>query len=365
MFYFIGKCLMLDESPGIEDGIVEEIGKSHFSWEQFVWMGSHHLVLPALYVKFSKANLLSYLPDELTPYLAEIFNQNLERNKQLLSQIIWIIQLFENTSIRLIFLKGAGAMLDGLYNNPGERMMVDIDCLVGVNDFQDTIHLLKNEGYSSQEFKPEDLPMMHHYPSLFKPNEPAPIDVHKYPIGKRYLKYLNIRATGFQGSESAEYSGADVLSAQDQLMLNFMHSQLQDKGQYYANVSLRNLYEFYRLSLQQDPSEVLSQMGPLTGKFNNYMALAAKLFDPIPLFHYKNNFRARGYIARLERNKSSRFWYHLSKAGRAIISQFYYYLSVSVKAIYIKTYRDYLMVRLIEASWYKRHFFTVRNRILK
>ena len=363
MFYFIGQCLILDEYPQNRGGIIEEIEKGQFSWELFVQLGSHHLVLPALYVKLLNAGLLSYLPDELVLHLKEIFDLNSERNRRILNQVGWLVNLFSKSNIHPVFLKGAGALLDGLYAYPGERVMNDIDCLVSDNDFDKAVQLLKKEGYSSPAFHSESLPMMHHYPSLFKPHEPATLEIHRYPVGKRQLKYLNVKEMKSQLFSSDQASKSLTLKLHDQVMINFIHSQLKDHGQYYANVPLRNIYEFYRLSLRQDLSEMDLQNGHTGGIFNNYMALAAKIFSPATQFPYKDSFRSKRYIARLERNKSNRFWYRVSKVSRTIANLLHSYLYISFHSLYVKDYRNHLRVRLSDRSWYKRHFSIIRSLI--
>ncbi len=204
--------------------------------------------------------------------------------------------------------------------------------------------------------------MMHHYPSLFKPHEPAQIEIHKYPVGKRQLRYLNVEEIKSQLFSTDRTSRSYTLKVHDQVLINFIHCQLKDHGQYYANVSLRNIYEFYRLSLRQDLSEIILQKGHLKSIFNNYTALAAKIFSPAAQFPYKNRFRSRQYIARLERNKSSRFWSRSGKVLQSIANLLYSYLYISFKTLYIKDYRNYLRVRLSDPAWYKRHISIIRSR---
>lgn len=353
LYYFLGKCLVVDEVPDIRQEIIGKIGEADFSWEQFVQVGSNHLVLPALYVKLRDADLLPFLPDELAMHMAGIHALNLERNRSLMKQAHWLIQVLQQADIHPVFLKGTGALLEDLYADPGERILSDIDCLVKAGDFEKAVQMIRAEGYSSPPFHPESLPMMHHYPSLFKTNEPAQIEVHRYPVGRRQLKYLNLEDIPDKSF---------TLSGRDQILINVIHSQLKDRGQYYANVPLRNIYDFYRLTRKYGFLETSTLHPRLRSVYNNYRAVAAKLFAPSEFFPHEKGVRTKLFIARLELNKSNRIYYRLSKLIRSMADLLYAYLFIIVKAMYQEDYGTYLRIRLKNPAWYKHHLSVVRKR---
>ena len=363
MYYFIGKCLILDEHPDMRYEILVTIRKESFSWEQLVRVGSNHLVLPALFVKFRNACLLPKMPDELTDYLHQIYDMNRKRNVQIIEQIEWLKKLFLESQIHPVFLKGAGVLLDDLYEDPGERIMNDIDCLVSPPDFEKAVSLLKKEGYSNPEFNPASLPLMCHYPSLFKQEAPALLEIHKFPVGRPQLKYVKLVEMVYPIFWEGKASGPFTLKGQDQVLINFIHSQLKDKGQYYANVPLRNIYEFYKLSLKHPPSEITLRHRRLNTLFNNYKALAVKLFSPSIDLNFKNNLKTKLYISRLERYKTCRICYHFGRVTRSVAGLFYHYLNIGLKALYKKDYRNYLRVRVGNPAWYKHHFSVLRKLV--
>ena len=361
MYYFIGKCLILDEHREMKGEILETIRQESFSWEHFVQVGSHHLVLPALFVKLRNAGLLPHMPVELRDHLQQIHGMNRDRNVQILEQIEWLKKLLLESHIHPVFLKGAGVLLDGLYKDPGERIMNDIDCLVSPQDLVKAVSLLKKEGYSNPEFNPASLPLMPHYPGLFKANTPAVLEIHKFPVGRPQLKYVNMVEMVYPIIWEGNASGPFSLKGHDQVLINFIHSQLKDKGQYNANVPLRNIYEFYRLSLKYDPSEITLGHKRLSTLFNNYKALAVKLFSPAIDLNYKHNLNAKLYISRFDRYKTSRFWYRYGKVTRSVAGLFYHYLYRGLKAIYNKDYRNHLRVRLSKRAWYIHHLSVLRQ----
>lgn len=365
LYYFLGRCLALGEAPQLKEEVLLTINKPSFSWEQFVQMGSSHLVLPALYVKLKGADLLSYLPKELVAHLEEIHSMNLDRNNKFLQQVQWLVELLKKEEIQPVLLKGAGALLDELYEDPAERVISDIDCLVSEEDFYRAVELVKAEGYENPPFHPASLPMKHHYPSLFKPGEPAKIEIHRYPVGRQQLKYLDMDAFNSQLFKSENPHPSSILTGHDQILINVLHSQLKDKGQYYANIPLRNIYEFYRLSLKHDLSALKFHHPHLKKVLNNYMTVGDKLFSPGFQFPLEKRLGTRLFMIRFELNKSIRLYARWSKTTRSVADLIHAYLLIIFRALFHKELRRYLRVRLSNPSWYKHHLRVIRKRFSK
>jgi hypothetical protein len=361
LYYFLGQCLSLDEIPDPESEILPTLFRTDFSWEHFVHMGSSHLVLPALYVKFRNSHLLPHLPEDLVTHLHRLYELNSERNKQLKTQIEWLVNLLRTAGIKPVFLKGAGVLMDGLYPDPGERILADIDCMVRETEVEKSVSLLKSEGYIPRPYHPASLPMMHHYPALFKPHEPAPIEMHHIPVGRRQLKYIDMNElkSYLFGSEEASPL---TLRTEDQVMINVIHALLKNRGQYYANLSLRNVYEFYRLSMQHDPGRIRLQHPRLTLIFNNYMAVASRMFHPAKPYPVRNRLRTRIFMIRFELNKTSGIYNRISWATRSIADLIFTYLYIIGKSLTRKEYRRYLRVRLSDLKWYHHHLSVLRQR---
>jgi hypothetical protein len=351
----------MDELQHPEKVILPVIHRADFSWEHFVHMGSNHLVLPALYVKFRNNGLLSALPDDLAMHLQKLYTMNVDRNRQLIKQIEWLTTLLCRSGIHPVLLKGSGSLVEGLYPDQGERILADIDCMVKESEVEAAVTLLRSEGYEARPFHPASLPMMHHYPALFKPHEPAPIEIHHIPVGRRQLKYINMDEwTGYLFSSGNE--APLTLRTGDQIIVNMIHGLLKNRGQYYANLSLRNMYEFYRLSWREDPAGVQLPHPRLRMIYNNYLAVASRLFQTGKAYPVEKRWRTMLYIKRFELNKSSRLYNKLSWAFRSGADLMYTYFSILLRSLIRKEYRRYLMVRLSNLKWYRHHLSVLRKR---
>jgi hypothetical protein len=362
MYYFLGTCLVLDDLPHKRQEVLEQITKPEFPWEQFVQAGSSHLVLPAIYTKFRDGQLLSYLPDELNIHLEKIYELNIQRNKRLLTQIRGLHNLLNKSGIQALFLKGSGALLGELYNDPGERLLSDIDLLVRGTDFQRAVQVVKDAGYTHPPFLAEKLHLMHHFPSLFKPGEAAKVEIHKIPVGVRQLKYLNPEGLWSCSFQPQKGNGPRILSGPDQILINLLHSQLKDRGQYYANIPLRNIYEFYKLTRRYKLSGMNSSQPRMKRVLNKYMAVAEKLFTPSEPLPLENSISSKLFLWRFERNKSSRNYHRIGKFTRSLIDLLSTYLYILSNAVVRKEYRTYLRINLTSTSWYRHHWSVVKKR---
>jgi len=128
--YFIGQCLSLDEHPTFRETIIAQFSDPGYDWNSFIWTCSNHLVLPVIYLKFLKYDLLGYLPEVLAQHLKEIHSLNRTRNEQIILQVKEMNATLNAAGISPIYLKGTGNLIDGFYEDIGERIIGDIDFLV-------------------------------------------------------------------------------------------------------------------------------------------------------------------------------------------------------------------------------------------
>ena len=115
VLYFIGQCLSLDEHPSFRETIIAQFSEPEYDWNSFIWTCSNHLVLPVIYLKFLKHDLLSYLPEVLAQHLEEIHSLNRTRNEQILEQVKEINVVLNAAGISPTYLKGTGYQIDGIY----------------------------------------------------------------------------------------------------------------------------------------------------------------------------------------------------------------------------------------------------------
>ena len=300
LYYFICKCLAMDKEPGAARLVNAELSAGHIPWEDLVWMGSSHLVLPALYSAFKRNKLLQQLPQDLSEYLAEIYQLNLNRNRSIIRQAKEIAHLFHEAGIEPVFLKGVAYLLQDLFPDAGDRVMTDIDILIHPDQIHEAANILYRDGYvHPQEFAGDDFSKHHHLPGFEKPGEVAMVELHHTALAGSYGKLLQNEDV-FSNLTKINGLNASVLSLRDQKILSFVHDQLVDDDYRYRSVQIKGLYDFYRL-LYLDMAAPASESVPgYNKKYKAYCFLVAEAFSLPNQFNTKAGRAVKRYKRQMD-----------------------------------------------------------------
>ena len=354
LFSFTARCLVLDDYPDFREVILDKITNEEIDWQKFVQFCSNHLILQVIYIKFKNHNLIELLPEELSEFLKEIYDLNVLRNRQILVQIKEATEILNKSNIHPIFLKGAGNLLDELYTDIGERILGDIDFLIPEKDYQPAARILEENGYSI----PADTPKYYiieylvHYPRLTKPGFPADLEVHRL-LNKVRLKWFNAGSIQKGLKPVKMQEGCFVLSDQDKIILNFVHSQLNNGGDSFGNISLRDLYDLYLLSIREPLGKVIPEI-KCKSKTIAYFAFARQVLGLDEKFFSGTNLSSRLLILKHNLNCSSPLFYHTHRTIRFILHKiFEVYLVYIVKTFYSREMRRTVILKVTDPQWYR------------
>lgn len=355
MFYFTGQCLALDDHPAFSQEIIQCIHSGGINWNQFVYLCSSHLILPAIHLRFRDHEILSHLPNELAEFLKEIHRLNLSRNNQILLQVKEITRLLNEHEIKPTFLKGTGNLLDGLYSDTGERMMGDIDLLVAEKDYLRAVAIMKKDGYRTDRPVYFDVENLKHYPCLSKPGTTTHIEIHRLAVSEDYGKRFNPAIIDQEKKTVSTLQGCYVLSDKHKIIHNFIHSQLGHKGHRYGIVSFRDLYDIYLLSKRSKIEYLLPEIESQS-KAIAYFVFASKALGLDEKLLSTTNMTSRLFIKKHDLNMSSPAFYHIHRtlvylAQRIVIG----YLQQFIKSFYSQSTRKSVLKRLTNPKWYKAH----------
>lgn len=360
MYYFLGRILALDFKTGSQDLLIRDFFVTPVNWNGFVKLGSDNLVLPALYLKLQKHQLTGYLPEELNVYLQGVLQLNRERNRKVLQQARYVKDTLLTADIECLFMKGTGHMLDGLYSDIGERMVYDLDILVGEGQMMKTAEILRKKGFITQkQFNPRAMESTMHYPILLRSDWVAGVEVHRMAV--QYLYQKNFTASRILENKVAASSDKEftVMQMRDRIVHNFLHAQLMHSGHYHADVSLRNLYDLLLLSRKEDALDTFLQFGHYKSKSLPYLKLMYRVFDmEMPRELAQSNygsffFKRQEWTLKMSGAKLHR--YHL------LIMFFQKYIVLPLRVLWNRNARNYVFSRLTNRSWYKQHFEAVKR----
>ena len=292
--FFVGKSLTIPHDEKNYKEISYRIEEGEVNWEEVVKLSTSHYVFTTLYCLFQRAELLSFLPEDLVSYMKHLTELNRDRNQQIIEQATELNTILRQNDIQPIFLKGTGNLLQGLYDDIGERMVGDIDFIIRPEDYNETIKILKEYGYQ-KVFDRHSIPGKH-YPRSFKEGSVAAIEIHKEMVKNPFEPAFNYET--IKGHIISK-NGFSVLSYEHQLSLAVIALQINDDGQYYNTISLRNAYDVFCLSQKVDASSSIKELDQIFHPLNNFLALCNyTLSDGIT---YNRTEEAKKYLAKFDK----------------------------------------------------------------
>jgi hypothetical protein len=291
--FFIAKSLTISLEDKNKQEIEKQLQSDTIDWDAVVKVSTSHYVFPALYCNFKRADFLKYLPDDLVGYMKYITNLNRDRNTQIIEQSKDLNSLLLANNIRLIFLKGTGNLLEGLYEDIGERMVGDIDFLFSQKDFFKTIDVLKSNNYCKPDNQLNYFPGSRHYSRLVKQKNIAAVEIHKEVTIEKYRCEFNCEMISKDAQQINDFS---VLSFENQFSLSIITSQINDYGFEFDRFSLRNAYDVFLLSKKVDTKKVISKFTKLKNPLNCFLANCNLVFGDLESLEYHKTKESENFL---------------------------------------------------------------------
>ena len=346
--FFIGKCLTINHEAHNKKSVAAQLQTEKIDWDMVVQVSTAHYVFPALYLNLKKANFTEYLPVELVNYMDHITSLNRERNEAIINQVRDLQKLLVANGIEPIFLKGSGNLVSGLYDDIAERMVGDIDFLVSLEHYQTCIELLAEHGYIEVHDIKLKLVGFRHYPRLRHEDYIAAVEIHSELIIEDYVAEFNydFLKPNFQSINSYQ-----VLGIEDQLCLSVIAKQINDKGQYYNDIALRNAYDVFLLSKKVNTTKAISGFEKLFHPLNNYISISNEVFNEIQSLEFTKTKESKKYLKKFltHLNDDNLRKKHHKKTKKKIIRNIR--LNVLKKAILSKEHRTWFFKRIADKEW--------------
>lgn len=348
--FFIGKCLTITHEKDNRILVEKQLKTGTVNWDNIVKITTAHYVFPALYCNLKRADFLHYLPEDLVEYMKHITDLNRERNQQIIKEAKKINTLLLAHNITPIFLKGTGNLLEGLYQDIAERMVGDVDFIFSKSDYNKAIEILLNNKYSKVHKTTYDFPSFKHYPRLQKENKIAAIEVHKELLLEKYSSEFNYNLIK---KDTLIINNVKTMSYQNQLALSIIASQINDNGQFYNSISLRNSYDVFLLSIKTDSLKAIDNFNLLFDPLNNFLACSKKVLNS-KFITFENTQNTTKHLNQFlfsinnikksnkKRKRTARKLYLKSR------------LSIIQQSFFNKEIRTWLFNRLTDISWVKK-----------
>ena len=293
IFFFVAKCLTINHKAHNKSIVEHALHSNTVEWDEVVKLSTAHYVFPALYCNLKRASLLTYLPKDLVIHMEKITSLNRERNKQIINQSKELNNLLLENNITPIFIKGAGNILELLYEDIGERMISDIDIIFSEEDYSHAFELLSKNGYSSIYETEYHFPEFKHYPRLVKEGQIAAVEIHKEFLSEKYADEFNY---DFIINSCFTYDDINLLSYENQLILSILSYQINDNGIHYKSFSLRNAYDVFLLSNKVIPKDLFNGFKKLYMPLNCFLASCFEVFNKPKTLRYNSSNEIELYL---------------------------------------------------------------------
>lgn len=222
------------------------LAHANTQWPRLLLLASEELVTPALAVAIQRTNLLGARDEELRQYFDTILDFNRERNRLIHAQVRTLAGVLNQNGIEPIALKGIAYLLMGLFQNPAERVIGDIDLLVPHGRSAQAVEALIGIGYRIVDDGEHD--HHHHHPALIHASWPAAVEIHKETVSHLYRRALPAEAVAQRARTITIEGGRIALPCPEDLIVhNIVHHQLANRNFWSAELSLRDAYDLVLL----------------------------------------------------------------------------------------------------------------------
>lgn len=214
-------------------------------WMSVLALANTALVTPQIYSAARRAGTVSRMPAEVRAFLHEVWVRNRERNRRLFAQLRDATSALNAVGLEPTLLKGAAYWATMGRPPRHDRILTDLDLLVGEQDAAVAVRALQAAGFATIERGAE---LTHTVAELGRPQDVGIIDLHTRPPGPEALARAAMAVPGQTVSVSWDGVRAKAPSPALQVFLLVLHDQFQDGGYWRGEFVLRHLLEIAALS---------------------------------------------------------------------------------------------------------------------
>jgi hypothetical protein len=246
-FGFLCTLLSLNESLEQTDQLRRAAQSGSIPWDAVVDHASRQWVSAAVSYTLHRKGLKNVLPKDLEDYFEGMATLNRQRNERLRAEAIDMARILNSVGITPVFLKGAANLFGGLYPDPAQRIMLDLDALISTEQLTIAVRAMQAHGYN--ELVDTAFPAHHHYPPLGRAGGTASIELHTTPLDFLAPPLLSSAEIVEHATElSIEGVRFAVPSACCRLVHCIVHTHFSDHAYIYGDLSLRELLDTALLS---------------------------------------------------------------------------------------------------------------------
>lgn len=129
---------------------IRELLSGFINWDEIIKTSAQHETLPLIYYNLNKLGFQNIIPETIFLTMKNYYYRNLRKNLVFEKEILGILALANQDKIDIIPFKGF-SLMHTVYNNPGLRIMVDVDILVKEDELSKIMYILHKSGYRNND----------------------------------------------------------------------------------------------------------------------------------------------------------------------------------------------------------------------
>lgn len=322
-------------------------------WVDFTEVAMDQLVMPALAHRLGHDGATDRLPPLVSRYLDAMLRLNRGRNEQIREEALDLADALNEIDIVPVFLKGSAALLTGLYDESGFRVMSDMDVLVPMDRADDCQRHLTGLGYAPR--KQYQHPRNKSFETFVRRASVAPVDLHHQLLDFEYRSVLSARDVMADAVthrwHHVEYM---VPSMTHQVMINIGHAQLNDHGYWFGNLPLRLLLDLALFEEKPDEQIDWQRVEKAYTETGNRRALEFHLYAARKLLGVETDIDVRPRLA-----TKLLLWRSISLMGFPGLQRFSFrfirvYLLL-MRELSAAELRARLLRNMADPGWWQRH----------
>lgn len=253
---FIVDCLSVRSDLQTEQALRSAIVSSDIHWDQMLEIVTEQKIAPAFWTALEKRALAGLLPAEVRKLLFKAHLLNTLKNKALKEQAIEIISKFNGIGVEPLLLKGAVSLFVKTFDDPGTRVMADLDVLVPASSAQQCWNLLRAAGYEPIADNPHfliDYAYHHHLRPLYRPCDRSMVEIHREGLPESTARILPTTLIWKHAEEVVNPFGIRMKapSPSHRILHNILHSDVINRTYVRGGIVLRALHELAAIQTRE------------------------------------------------------------------------------------------------------------------
>jgi hypothetical protein len=212
--------------------------------------------------------------------------------------------------------------------------------------------LLLNFGYETVHKKEYYYPEFKHYPRIHKKDTKSivAIEIHKELLTRKYAHEFNYDVVK---SDTQHINNFRVLSDVNQLNLTIIAKQINDAGNDFKTISLRNAYDLFLLSQRSTAKSAIAIFHKLYEPLNNFLAVCYEVMGKISSLEYtvtnKTTLYVQIFYRQLDDTAVIREKHQRKVAKKVLYRKRVEYIILII--IFKKEFRQWMLKRATDKEW--------------